>query len=469
MVFGDVAYREPRRLRRPDRDRKYACLAYQVPGADDMPIFLDREVADRIERHALSDTSVELGGILLGHECVDDQTGQPFVWISRELEARHYENTQASFTYTHESWEEITRERDKRFPDLDIVGWYHTHPDFGIFLSGHDQFIHNHFFAQPLQVAYVVDPIRRTRGFFVWKGGKLVEVGGYHIVSPREERPRLARVVDDLEGIEPNEESGGAGITLTPRLEAELMSMLRRTAAPMSYSAPPDRGVTAAVFTLIGLVGGSLGLALALWIGSLTIQIREQTAQMAGLRQNLVDAKRLADLDERAAAVAASEEALSAVLQEVRIDGSPERFVELYQRSVRERDQATARAAMADQVGHDLLAKNDEILQLTAERDKLAVAAKAATAKLAAISKAAPEGKEGAVGSTAKGFLDGFSPAAQGGMLLVTSLFGLLVGWLLPRRPLLPLADPMPGRPDPPANPGWPAKPGGEEIRIGGD
>jgi hypothetical protein len=190
---------------------------------------------------------------------------------------------------------------------------------------------------------------------------------------------------------------------------------------------------------------------------------------MAGLRQNLVDAKRLADLDERAAAVAASEEALSAVLQEVRIDGSPERFVELYQRSVRERDQATARAAMADQVGHDLLAKNDEILQLTAERDKLAVAAKAATAKLAAISKAAPEGKEGAVGSTAKGFLDGFSPAAQGGMLLVTSLFGLLVGWLLPRRPLLPLADPMPGRPDPPANPGWPAKPGGEEIRIGGD
>ena len=57
------------------------------------------------------------------------------------------------------------------YPDLDIVGWYHTHPDFGIFLSSHDLFIHRHFFAQPLQVAYVVDPIRQTRGFFQWRDG----------------------------------------------------------------------------------------------------------------------------------------------------------------------------------------------------------------------------------------------------------------------------------------------------------
>ena len=29
-----------------------------------------------------SDTSVELGGILLGKECLDPTTGLPFVWIS---------------------------------------------------------------------------------------------------------------------------------------------------------------------------------------------------------------------------------------------------------------------------------------------------------------------------------------------------------------------------------------------------
>src|SRR4051794_39383250 len=227
IVFDDVKYREPERRRRPDRDRRWACLAYEVPGPIDLPVFLDRATADAIERHALRDTSVELGGILLGKECIDDQTGEPFVLVTKSLEAKHYENTQASFTYTHDSWEEITRERDRLHPDLDIVGWYHTHPDFGIFLSSHDLFIHRNFFDQPLQVAYVVDPIRQTRGFFQWRDGNLDQVGGYHISADRADRVALSRFVNELESI-PNTEGGGG---LSPRLEAELIAMLTRPAA----------------------------------------------------------------------------------------------------------------------------------------------------------------------------------------------------------------------------------------------
>ena len=37
IVFEEVAYREPRRLRRPDRDLKFACLAYESPSPDDLP------------------------------------------------------------------------------------------------------------------------------------------------------------------------------------------------------------------------------------------------------------------------------------------------------------------------------------------------------------------------------------------------------------------------------------------------
>src|SRR5262245_22698628 len=146
IVFDNVEFRQPERRRRPDRDRQWACLAYEVPQPDDLPIFLDLQPAAAVERHAHRDTSVELGGILLGKECRDEQTGQPFVWVTQALEAKHYENSQASFTYTHDSWAEITRERERLFPDLDIVGWYHTHPDFGVFLSSHDEFIHRNFF-----------------------------------------------------------------------------------------------------------------------------------------------------------------------------------------------------------------------------------------------------------------------------------------------------------------------------------
>ena len=62
IVFEEVRYREPERICRPDRDRRYACLAYELPGPEDLPIFLERCPADAIERHALRDTSVELGG-----------------------------------------------------------------------------------------------------------------------------------------------------------------------------------------------------------------------------------------------------------------------------------------------------------------------------------------------------------------------------------------------------------------------
>jgi len=37
----------------------------------------------------------------------------------------------------------------------------------GIFLSGQDLWIHEHFFAEPWQVALVIEPVTRAGGFFV--------------------------------------------------------------------------------------------------------------------------------------------------------------------------------------------------------------------------------------------------------------------------------------------------------------
>lgn len=321
MVFDDVKYREPERRCRPDRDRRWACLAYGLPGVIDLPIYLDRETADLIERHALRDTSVELGGILLGKECVDEKTGLPFVIVTKSLEAKHYENTQASFTYTHDSWEEITRDRDRLHPDLDIVGWYHTHPDFGIFLSSHDQFIHRHFFAQPLQIAYVVDPIRQTRGFFQWRDGELVEVEGYYLFADRADRIALTRLVNDLENF-PNAEGGGGG--LSPRLEAQLIAMLTR---PATHHAPTvDRTQTAMLFSLIGSLVGMLGLAAGLGLYQLYHVVADQADTLKDLQQS------------HGEMIAAQRLALDSLLDKT--TEGPEKFTARYNLVVRERDEA---------------------------------------------------------------------------------------------------------------------------------
>ncbi len=47
------------------------------------------------------------------------------------------------------------------------MGWYHTHPKMSVFLSGHDTFLHNHFFPHPWQVALVIEPHSHQAGFFI--------------------------------------------------------------------------------------------------------------------------------------------------------------------------------------------------------------------------------------------------------------------------------------------------------------
>jgi hypothetical protein len=70
---------------------------------------------------------------------------------------------------------------DSRFADRAIVGWYHSHPDFGIFLSDRDVFIHEHFFNSPGQIAFVVDPVRKDEGVFAWHDAKPALVPHYWV------------------------------------------------------------------------------------------------------------------------------------------------------------------------------------------------------------------------------------------------------------------------------------------------
>ena len=367
IVFDEIRYREPHKFRRPDRDRRWICASYEVPLPVDLPIFLDLKTADTIERHALRDTSVELGGILLGKECIDDLTGELFVWVTQSLEAKHYENTQASFTYTHDSWEEITRERDLAFPDLDIVGWYHTHPDFGVFLSSHDLFIHRNFFGQPLQLAYVVDPIRQTRNFFQWRDGRMEPVGGFWITAERGDRVRLARLVNDLENIAETPESAAIssslGSSLTPRLEAELIAMLSRPNLGQQTAYRVDQTQTALLFSVLGAVAGIFGLGLVLWLNQLSTAVYQQTQTLTELERfnrETTDRQRIL---------------LDTALSDAPMGKSPDKFLEQYNRAAVERDQLRKlladRTAINDTLGAQTKHLTESLESLKADQVKL--------------------------------------------------------------------------------------------------
>src|SRR2546423_7842937 len=156
-----------------------------------------------MDQHALSDTSVELGGVLLGSR-YKDADGRPFVVITESLRAQHYESTKGSFKFTHETWSAITRQRQRFPPELQMVGWYHTHPDWGVFLSGMDLFICHNFFSQKLDVAYVIDPCRGDRGMFQWtdeindQRKQVRRTGGFFVTASRFRAAELEYYVAEL-------------------------------------------------------------------------------------------------------------------------------------------------------------------------------------------------------------------------------------------------------------------------------
>ena len=148
------------------------------------------DVLRDMESHARENTRVELGGVMLGRQHVDSD-GQPFVVISDSLRAKHYEATKGSFKFTHETWNQITRERNEYRSDLEMIGWYHTHPGWGVFLSGMDLFICNNFFSRPLDVALVIEPCAGQRGWFQWENGETRQTQGFYLISNRHRQNEL--------------------------------------------------------------------------------------------------------------------------------------------------------------------------------------------------------------------------------------------------------------------------------------
>jgi len=158
-------------------------LAYSGGAAVD--ILLDEAPLRAMQAHALSSLDREVAGVMVGRQPEKQPDGRYVVHVIDSIIAKHTVMHGASVTYTPESWRYLNDTLWERYPDESavMVGWYHTHPGFGIFLSGMDLFIHQNFFTQMWHVAYVLDPRARTSGFFCWNRQR-TKVNRYDFMWP---------------------------------------------------------------------------------------------------------------------------------------------------------------------------------------------------------------------------------------------------------------------------------------------
>lgn len=198
-----------------------------VPGEGELRICIEKKAYAEILSHAKEETDIEICGVLLG-KLKQDKHGS-FLHIEHTIRGEKAKGAGAQVTFTHDTWNHIYAEQEKNCPKSDIVGWYHTHPGFDIFLSDMDKFIHNNFFGAPHQVAFVYDPHQGTEGFFRKPKDEIVQVDKYwhggkqrKIVYP-EQRARAAAAVAAVTGAPaPSSDALGALSNRVTQLELEL-------------------------------------------------------------------------------------------------------------------------------------------------------------------------------------------------------------------------------------------------------
>jgi proteasome lid subunit RPN8/RPN11 len=131
-----------------------------------LSVYLAKQCEHSIDSHLASETA-ELGGLLLGRVFnAPFATSSNYPWITlieKALPSHEYRNSSVSLRMGTEVW---NRAGALLQNGLMVVGWYHSHPNLGVFFSGSDRATQSAFFNHPYALGLVIDPIRNERKCF---------------------------------------------------------------------------------------------------------------------------------------------------------------------------------------------------------------------------------------------------------------------------------------------------------------
>lgn len=118
--------------------------------------------------HEMQGAIPEIGGFLLGKYSF--YTGIQKYQISLEefVPIKPEKNDVFQIEFSTESLVLELGDAQDQFPDMSVIGWFHTHPGHGLFLSKPDLAIHNGFFNELFQLAMEIDSLSEglDTGFF---------------------------------------------------------------------------------------------------------------------------------------------------------------------------------------------------------------------------------------------------------------------------------------------------------------
>ena len=175
----------------PEEAMPYFSLA--GPQGGDLPlhspfqVFIFQAALDEMWKHVRSNSPLECAGGLFGHPFIKPEALEPrgiqitFVIVAVAVPYQTTENSRGHVRVTAEALAQADAYVAREHAGLRPVGWYHSHPGLGVFLSGHDSVITRSIFNAPWHLAIVLDPVRNDPpGIF--RGPEQERLPGYRIL-----------------------------------------------------------------------------------------------------------------------------------------------------------------------------------------------------------------------------------------------------------------------------------------------
>jgi len=126
-------------------------------------VYLDCKAMRAAEKHVrqMAEDGREGMGLLLGSR--HSWQGREYVWVDGFATAEN-DSTAVRVSFSQEAFPQLAKMLRKKMKDRLVVGWLHSHPGYGCFLSGTDVATQENFFGEPFHVAVVADPTREEQG-----------------------------------------------------------------------------------------------------------------------------------------------------------------------------------------------------------------------------------------------------------------------------------------------------------------
>ena len=100
-------------------------------------------------------------GLLVGEAFL--HKGKPYTLIEDYVTATN-DSTAISVRFSPEAFADLAKQYSSKHKGKLVVGWCHSHPGYGCFLSGTDLSTQRRYFSEPWHVAVVIDPLRSENG-----------------------------------------------------------------------------------------------------------------------------------------------------------------------------------------------------------------------------------------------------------------------------------------------------------------